>query len=1804
MSNGNINQLDMSSKHRDALSTDDIFSLMDLYFNRRFIMYGHIYNSYNKFINDDIKTFLKENNSTFFEHVDGKIGKYLVKYKFEFDDIAIRPPMMKDGRPMYPSDARNTNQTYSARLEATVTQYQEMVDLYTGELFSRKVVGAPEKNVPIANIPIMVRSQYCTLSQNKQLDNYECDYDPGCYFIVNNGSEKVIISQERMIENKPLVFKKKGSVTVAYYAQVNSVSPKLKSIQQIMRVQLNTNGSITLLVPILKEFPIVLLFRAMGITSDRDIIDYIVQDKQDHIMIDVVQRAIRMATDSNGKIIRERDDAINYLTSQIRVLRKYSEDKDVRQKQKIKHLEALLNNNFLPHITGGNSYKMFYLGYVINKLLKCSLGRQPLDDRDSLVNKRIDLPGPLLDGLFRQFFKKMLNECKKYWSNRNPSDDKPVNIINQIRPNIIEQGLKAALSTGVWSGGKKGVAQVLQRLTYLQAIEFFRRVDSPSNDASSSKLTSPRHLHQTQNGMYCCVVGDTEVLLSDGVTTKKIKDFTNADTVLTINQTDLREEVSQICNFFKKEPESILQITTVTSHVIKCTKDHPILVCAENGNVWKRADQLTSNDSIVIKIGQKMLSNEKQMNVIIPSTDVSEQYKLELLEIGLLDKKLTQQQLEITARLLGACMTDGHLGIRKDSIYYDCEFCVGEEADTFNVLNDIVKLGFGVSSIVQRCTEHQNKKNGKKTIYNTFNVYKNGAFAYYMAYMGGLVGKKTSMHREMPKWILDGNARIKQEFLSGFQGGDGCRLSVWKENTSYKIRLSPTVQTSTDEFKNDTIEYMKTISNIFIELGIRNKVTYETRYGLNLIYITFDQALENLYAYSNIIGYRYCAEKTRKSTPVIEYLRYKQYVISKKRLEYNNIVELYKLHNTPQQIIRKTGYADYIVKRVIEGYNKNSIPEPKCTNIIGYDIYIQKYYLTNDKMLSQISDIRNVDNEPVYDFTTISPNHSFVANGVVVHNCVETPEHAKVGLVKHLTLLGSVTVPTQSQSHIIRKLLDKRVTKLENVHPTQISYDTRVFLNGDLCGVVSKPVALFAELKTAKFNNTIESTCGIVFDDITNEIRIYCDGGRLYRPVIRVVDNMPLITKEHIDIVSPNKVNSSTMITSWEEFMNRFPGVVEYIDVDEQAYSLISPTVDGVYLMHERMIKSAELSKTYQQSLVVNRYGDMMFYNYTHSEFHPSLLLGLIATNIPFSNHNQGPRNIFQYAQGRQAMCIYASNYRFRMDTSYILYHPQKPLVNTRTGKYMYNDILSPGENAVVAIMCYTGQNQEDAVIANKSAIDRGLFRSTSFEKYMSVLQKNKSTSQDEIFMKPDLTKVAGKRNGSYEKLNDRGFIPEETTIAHGDILIGKVSPIQPTENSNKIYKDNSEIYKQHVLGVVDKVFSDIYNPDDYEMKKVRTRSERVPNVGDKLCCYEENHEILTTDGWIKIKDVTRAHHVACLIDGKKLEYHNPTEIQSYDYVGNMYVLKSNQVQLMVTPNHRMYIGNRTHDKYKVLQAQDIYHKRLCYMKNVDEFIPDMTNCPPELEVVNGIVKQFVVNNVKLPINEWLTVFGIWIAEGSCTNRWVVNFAANKKRVQTALSECCKKMNLQITKRSGHYDEDPNELSARTICNKSIAPYLEKLSVGAINKFLPNWVWYLNREQCRVLINGMMLGDGHTMKNGTRRYDTSSYTLANDFQRLCLHAGWSTNMLIKYPPGHVSICKKSGREGEVFKSTTNSYRLTIIETQNRPIVNKNITLRGENACDSYIPFNGKVYCCTVPNDGIIYIRRNGIPVWCGNSRHG
>ena len=353
-------------------------------------------------------------------------------------------------------------------------------------------------------------------------------------------------------------------------------------------------------------------------------------------------------------------------------------------------------------------------------------------------------------------------------------------------------------------------------------------------------------------------------------------------------------------------------------------------------------------------------------------------------------------------------------------------------------------------------------------------------------------------------------------------------------------------------------------------------------------------------------------------------------------------------------------------------------------------------------------------------------------------------------------------------------------------------------------------------------------------------------------------------------------------------------------------------------------------------------------------------------------------------------MGFYSSNYRDRLDISYILYNTQKPIVNTKIAKYVHTDILPCGENAVVMIGSYTGHNQDDSIVFNQTSIDRGLFRSISLKKYGSKIEKNQSTSQDDIFMKPDISKLTGTRHAVYEKLNDKGYVPEETILENGDVIIGKVTPIQPAPGSNKCFKDSSEIYKSHETAIIDRVFTGIYDSEGYEMIKIRTRSERIPKIGDKFALRWDSYEILTDKGWIKPDQLTYDYKVATLVN-EKVEFIEPTEIYKVKYKGIMYKIRSNEIDLDVTIDHNMYVKYDNEDSFVLTKANTVYNKNVIYKSmNLDtqenyEILP--TNKNEELYEYEGMVGCLEVPSHIFMVRH--NGKNVWI--GNCSRHGLVN---------------------------------------------------------------------------------------------------------------------------------------------------------------------------------------------------------------------
>jgi DNA-directed RNA polymerase II subunit RPB2 len=775
----------------------------------------------------------------------------------------------------------------------------------------------------------------------------------------------------------------------------------------------------------------------------------------------------------------------------------------------------------------------------------------------------------------------------------------------------------------------------------------------------------------------------------------------------------------------------------------------------------------------------------------------------------------------------------------------------------------------------------------------------------------------------------------------------------------------------------------------------------------------------------------------------------------------------------------------------------------------------------------------------------------------------ETPEGASIGMVKNMALTCHITIPCLTDP--IKSFLDEYgVLSLEGIKPSDIFDSVKVFVNGDWYGQSFDPIILVKNLKTLRRNGIINPYISIAWYIQYNEIQIWTDAGRLCRPLYIIDNNKFRITDELADEIVDKKLLWRDLIKRNErnetnELVDN--AIIEYVDVNESDTLMICMSKDN---------------------LIENKRENYAFYTYTHCEIHPSLILGVLACNIPFPDHNQAPRNLYQGAMGKQAMGVYSTAFRHRMDTmAHILHYPQKPMVNTETSKYVHSSDLPSGQMPIVAIACYTGYNQEDSLIFNQSSIDRGLFKSSFYRTYMDEEKKNSATLEDEKFCKPQKYYPNGKvytekmSYGSYDKLDPSGFVKVDSVVEGNDIIIGKVTMLKDAMEGDPKARDLSTPLRANESGIVDKVYKNS-NGDGYNFVKVRVRSDRIPEVGDKYSCYTENTMILTISGWKYFKELTINDKVATLINGNELYYDFPTEVMSYDCDEEIYKIKSDQVDLEVTLNHRMYIEDENGTNYNIKEAKEIIGEKVKYLKNIELYNKNNNN---EYFILPGYDD---IHERRVDIKAFLVIFGIWIAEG-CIHNNQIEFATHKNRVKEALE-----LNFKII---GYEKDNENNviLDKFIIKDKQLFYFFKEYSFREINKFLPDWVWDLSKENSEILMNSIVLGGGSYM-NEKMRYDTCSEKLADDFQRLCLHAGYSANKYIEY------------KDEDMLQNIVDNYKLIIIKTENKPLVNKFRKLNGENGNDSIIKYKGKVYCCNV-NSGIIYVRNNGIPVWCGNSRH-
>ena len=467
---------------------------------------------------------------------------------------------------------------------------------------------------------------------------------------------------------------------------------------------------------------------------------------------------------------------------------------------------------------------------------------------------------------------------------------------------------------------------------------------------------------------------------------------------------------------------------------------------------------------------------------------------------------------------------------------------------------------------------------------------------------------------------------------------------------------------------------------------------------------------------------------------------------------------------------------------------------------------------------------------------------------------IDTPDGANIGLHKHLSISTHITKGI-SREPMLKWLREKVKLKLvEECSPILLSQITKVFVNGYWAGMVEEPLNCVSYIKLFRRNALLPIYTSVSFDIKQNTIFIYTDEGRLTRPIFYKEDGNDGESGRFFFDGEKNAIKQKIENNDfkWEQLVAGFNPkkaadfniknmkIYELYDLYEGVEKEINPAKLDRFIKNKAVIDYIDTSESEDVLIALNyeKLKNEGSNNYTHLEIHESLIFGMMCNLIPFPHNNPATRNSFSCGQSKQAVSLYHTNYQVRMDKSaVVLANPQIPLIKSRYMEVINGEENCYGENAIVAIMCYTGYNMEDAVLINEGALKRGLLRTTYYSTY-EIHEEKTRNSQDvleseKIFTNIEKTaNIIGTKPGfEYNHLDDYGIVREGTEVHDKMVLIGMSSMV---DAKTGLRVDASKTPKKGQLGIVDKTF--ITDGEEGErIAKVRVREIRIPAIGDKM---------------------------------------------------------------------------------------------------------------------------------------------------------------------------------------------------------------------------------------------------------------------------------------------------------------------------------------------------------------------------------
>lgn len=471
----------------------------------------------------------------------------------------------------------------------------------------------------------------------------------------------------------------------------------------------------------------------------------------------------------------------------------------------------------------------------------------------------------------------------------------------------------------------------------------------------------------------------------------------------------------------------------------------------------------------------------------------------------------------------------------------------------------------------------------------------------------------------------------------------------------------------------------------------------------------------------------------------------------------------------------------------------------------------------------------------------------------------ESPDGGSIGLLKNFSITCFISFDVNTSA--IRSALEPfNVVYLSALTPIHLKDATKLCINNTWVGVVHDTYIadLVRWVKLLRRNSLINNFVSVSWNVFQKRVNILTDNGRCTRPLFLVDEKTRKLLIEVKNEQNDNKysyekwhdyIRGDTLDNNEYDFY--FSGYKNPFDMPLGKGKTIHEIMD-VLEKNSAVVEFLDVEET-NTSFIAMYPRDLPNDRYTHCEIHPSTMFSVYTVSVPFANHNAPTRIVFSGAQGKQAIGVYATNFNNRIDTmGYVLHYPQKPLVKTRFNDYINATQLPNGENLIVAVCSYTGYNQEDSVILNKRAIEKGMFNVSYYKCYGGEesgggegVNKNPN-GERVIFANKKILAAMGEtfqvKPGRYDKIDDNGLPIVGSYILENDAYLGKFNVEEVTEVvdaygnevKRKKYIDRSEVADKTVAGIVDKVVM-FQNAQGEKEVKIRMRKFRTPELGDKV---------------------------------------------------------------------------------------------------------------------------------------------------------------------------------------------------------------------------------------------------------------------------------------------------------------------------------------------------------------------------------